>query len=229
MAAKKLGKQTFIMNNPPTILSAAAIAGVKEGEGPLAQYFDTIITDDMFGESTWEKAESKLQKTALDTAVDKASLASSNIDLIYAGDLLNQCAGTHYGLRDMQIPFFGVFGACSTMAQSMAMAAMSVDGGFADYALACTSSHFCSAEKQFRYPLEYGGQRPLTSQWTVTGSGGALISASGKGPYITHITAGKMVDMGITDANNMGAAMAPVDEIIGLCGWKRWIFCIGIF
>lgn len=209
MPKKKLGNQTIMFDNPPAILSSATIAGVKEGEGPLAKYFDQILPDDMFGEKTWEKAESKLQKTSLDLAMQKASLTPSCIDYIFAGDLLNQCASSHYGLRDMQVPFFGVFGACSTMAQSIIMAAMAIDGGFGDYALAVTSSHFCSAEKQFRYPLEYGGQRPLTSQWTVTGSGSALLTHDGRGPYVTHATVGKIVDMGITDANNMGAAMAP--------------------
>lgn len=216
MAKKKLGKATVALDNPPTILTSACIAGVKEGEGPLAEYFDEILKDDLYDEQTWEKAESKLQKSTLEKLFTKSNIPISSIDYIFAGDLLNQCAGSHYGLKQSGIPFFGLYGACSTMAEGTALASMIVDGGYADYAVALTSSHFCSSEKQYRFPLEYGGQRPPTAQWTVTGSGGVLLSANGEGPYVTHVTTGKIVDMGISDANNMGAAMAPaaVDTIV---------------
>ncbi len=215
MAKKKLGKQTVALETPPTILAEAGIVGTKEGQGPLARWFDEILTDDMYGETSWEKAESKLQKSAIQKALDKAKLTTGDIDYIFAGDLLNQCAGSHYALKDINIPFWGLYGACSTMAESIAISALTLDGGYADYTVAVTSSHFCSAEKQYRYPLEYGGQRPPTAQWTVTGSGSCVLASCGGGPYVTHVTTGKIVDMGIKDANNMGAAMAPaaVDTI----------------
>lgn len=205
---KHIGKQTVFMKNPPTIAGHASAVGKKEGEGPLADSFDYINIDSYWGEKTWEKAESAMQKHAFSLAADKASIAPSSIEYLFAGDLLNQCTGSVFGLRESDIPFFGVFGACSTMAESLALAAMTIDGGFADITAAVTSSHFCSAERQFRFPLEYGGQRTPTSQWTVTGAGAAVLTSAGNGPYITHVTAGKMLDAGITDANNMGAAMA---------------------
>lgn len=150
-----------------------------------------------------------MQKMALNKALDKAKLPPSSIEFIFAGDLLNQCIGTSFSLRDMNIPFFGLYGACSTMAESLALAAMTIDGGFADCTAAVTSSHYCSAERQYRFPLEYGGQRTPTAQWTVTGSGALILTAEGPGPFIKHITCGKIVDQGIKDQNNMGAAMAP--------------------
>lgn len=171
--------------------------------------FDYINDDSYFGEKTWEKAESTMQKMALSKALEKAKLPPSQVEFIFAGDLLNQCIGTSFSLRDMNIPFFGLYGACSTMAESLALAAMTIDGGFADCTAAVTSSHYCSAERQYRYPLEYGGQRTPTAQWTVTGSGALILTAEGPGPYIKHITCGKIVDQGIKDQNNMGAAMAP--------------------
>ena len=171
--------------------------------------FDKTIDDAMYGEDSWEKAESKLMKSALHGVISKSEIAENDINYIFAGDLLNQCSGSHYAVRGFNIPFFGLYGACSTMAESLSLASMSIDGGFADYAIASTSSHFCSAEKQFRFPLEYGGQRTPTAQWTVTGSGAVLLGKHEKPPYITHVTTGKIVDMGIKDANNMGAAMAP--------------------
>lgn len=216
MAKKKLGNQTIALANPPTILAGASVVGTKEGEGPLARWFDEILTDDMYNEKSWEKAESKLQKSAIQRAITKAKVTPKDIDYIFAGDLLNQCAGSHYALKDIGIPFLGLYGACSTMAESLAMASLMIDGEFANYTVAATSSHFCSAEKQYRFPLEYGGQRPPTAQWTVTGAGSTVLSSVGGGPYVTHVTVGKIVDMGITDANNMGAAMAPaaVDTIV---------------
>lgn len=209
MATKKVGKSSIKFDHPPSIIASSSIAGVKEGNGPLSKHYDIILQDDLFDESTWEKAESKLQKTAVNNLIAKSKIKSDNIDYIFAGDLLNQCSGSHYALKDTNLPFFGLYGACSTMALSTSLASMTIDGGYADYCIAVTSSHFCSSEKQYRFPLEYGGQRPPTSQWTVTGSGALMLAKNGNGPYITHVTTGKIIDMGISDANNMGAAMAP--------------------
>lgn len=209
LATKRNGKQTVKLQNPPSIISAACIVGPKEGKGPLRIYFDEIIEDAMWGEKSWEKAESKLVRETFAKIVQKANKTLEDIHYVIAGDLLNQCIAASFGLRESSIPFFGVFGACSTMAESMSLGAMLIDGGFADYTVCMTSSHFCSAERQFRYPLELGSQRAPTAQWTVTGAGGVLLSNTGTGPYITGITTGKIVDMGIKDANNMGAAMAP--------------------
>ena len=197
------------MQNGVGIAGYASIAGKKEGEGPLRRYFDILMEDAVWGEKTWEKTESKMQKSAVAHAVEKAGINLSDINYIFAGDLLNQCIGSSFGLRELEIPFLGVYGACSTMAETLGLAAMTVDGGFADCSAAVTSSHFCTAERQYRTPLEYGGQRTPTAQWTVTGAGALILSKSGGAPYVTHFTAGKIVDLGITDANNMGAAMAP--------------------
>ena len=205
---KKIGKQTIKFDTPPTITECSSIVGPKEANGPLAKYFDKTLEDEFWGEKTWEKAESKIIKENVNLVISKAGIATNEIDCVFAGDLLNQCISSSFGLRDENIPFFGVFGACSTFVESMSLGAIAVEG-FAKNVLCATSSHFCSAEKQFRFPLELGNQRPPTSQWTVTGSGAAILSKNGNGPYITHITPGKIVDMGIKDANNMGAAMAP--------------------
>lgn len=205
---KKIGKQTIKFGTPPTITECSSIVGPKEANGPLAKYFDKTLEDEFWGEKTWEKAESKIIKENVNLVISKAGIATNEIDCVFAGDLLNQCISSSFGLRDENIPFFGVFGACSTFVESMSLGAIAVEG-FANNVLCATSSHFCSAEKQFRFPLELGNQRPPTSQWTVTGSGAAILSKNGNGPYITHITPGKIVDLGIKDANNMGAAMAP--------------------
>ena len=205
---QKLGKQTIKFYNPPTILDCASIVGPKEAQGPLAEYFDQTLEDEFWGEKTWEKAESKIIKETVNTVISKSGVPSDQIDLMIAGDLLNQCISSSFGLREANIPFLGVFGACSTFVESMCIGSICVES-FAKNVLCATSSHFCSAEKQFRFPLELGNQRTPTAQWTVTGSGAAIITQSGMGPYITHITPGKIIDMGIKDANNMGAAMAP--------------------
>lgn len=205
----KIGKYTTRLDSSPTILSFASIVSKKEGEGPLAGYFDIICDDTALGEQTWEKAESRLQKSAVNKALEKAGLAASGIDYLFAGDLLNQCISSTFGLREYGVPFFGLFGACSTMAESLCLSGLFVDAGIANTTLAVTSSHFCSAERQFRFPLEYGGQRPPTSQWTVTGSGAAVIGKRSAPPYIKQVCIGTIEDMGIKDANNMGAAMAP--------------------
>ena len=206
---KKIGTQTFKLDNPVTIFETASIVGKKEADGPLAKYFDVCLQDEFFGEKTWEKAESKMIKFAIETVIRKSNIAVSDIDYLLAGDLLNQCISSSFGIRDFEIPFLGIFGACSTFVEGMMIGSMLLDGGAGNHVLAATSSHFCSAEKQFRFPLELGNQRPPTSQWTVTGSSAAVLSKSGTGPFITHVTPGKIVDRGITDANNMGSAMAP--------------------
>ena len=206
---EKIGKQTIKFNMPPTITECASIVGPKESQGPLSKYFDQTLDDEFWGEKTWEKAESKIIKETVNMAISKSQIPSSQIDFCFAGDLLNQCISSSFGLRELNIPFFGVFGACSTFVESMCLGSVFIDSKAATNVLCATSSHFCSAEKQFRFPLELGNQRPPTSQWTVTGSGAAVLSANGNGPFITHITPGKIVDMGIKDANNMGAAMAP--------------------
>ena len=206
---KRLGTQTIQFDNPPTIVSTASIVGPKEAQGPLAKYFDQCLDDEFWGEKTWEKAESKIIKETVNMAVTKSGIAATDIDYCFAGDLLNQCISSSFGLRELNIPFFGVFGACSTFVESLCLGSVFVESGAATNVLCATSSHFCSAEKQFRFPLELGNQRPQSAQWTVTGSGAAVVSSNGTGPFITMITPGKIVDMGIKDANNMGAAMAP--------------------
>lgn len=206
---EKLGKQTIKFVNSPTIVSTACIVGPKESEGPLSKYFDKCIIDEFWGESSWEKAESKLIKETVNTVIFKSGLSSSNIDYCFAGDLLNQCISSSFGLRDLNLPFIGIFGACSTFVEGLILSSIFTEGGCGNNSLCAASSHFCSAEKQFRFPLELGNQRPPTSQWTVTGAGAAIVSSSGDGPHITNATIGKIIDMGIKDANNMGAAMAP--------------------
>ena len=206
---KRLGKKTVALTSEPHIIQTSSIVGKKEGEGPLAKYFDFILDDEYWGEKSFEKAEIKILKENLNKVMQKARKTPEDINYILAGDLLNQCISSSYAVRESEIPFIGLYGACSTMVESMMLGSMLVDSGFADNIIAITSSHFCSAERQFRFPLEQGTQRPPTAQWTVTGSGAALISKEKSGPRITHVTTGKVVDMGIKDANNMGAAMAP--------------------
>ena len=206
---KKIGKQTVRLSEGVTILSAASIVGPKEAEGPLGKYFDQTTEDMMFGEKSWELAESKFVEKNMRLAIQKANLKPKDIDYILCGDLLNQCTGSTFGIRNLEIPFFGLFGACSTMGESMSLGAMLINGGFANHVLTGASSHFCAAEKQFRFPLPLGTQRPPTSTWTVTGDGAVVLSRKGNGPKIVEITTGKIVDMGVTDVNNMGAAMAP--------------------
>ena len=209
MKSQKCGKQSFILEKPPVIKAWASVAGKKESEGPLSKTFDIIQTDTNFGQKTWEQAEKRMQQMALDTLIGKAGIKKENIGLIFSGDLLNQCIGSSFTLCNCKIPHLGLYGACSTMAESLLMAAMTVGGGFSDNVVAMTSSHFASSERQYRFPLGYGGQRTPSSQWTVTGSGAALVTSSGRGPKITACTIGTVVELGIKDANNMGAAMAP--------------------
>lgn len=203
------GTQTLLFETKPVILSHAAAGGKKEGEGPLGAYFDYIGQDTRLRQKSFEKAESKLQQIALDTAKRKLGISYEDIDVLFAGDLLNQCIGSSFAARGTAIPYLGLYGACSTMAESLLLAAAFVDAGFARRAAALTSSHFASAERQYRFPLGYGGQRTPTAQWTVTGAGCCIVGAGGKGPYIEAATIGRIQDYGIKDANNMGAAMAP--------------------
>lgn len=209
MGNQKRGKQSFSLDPAPVIAGWASVAGKKESEGPLRKYFDVTSSDTTFGEKTWEQAEKKMQQIALETLAEKTGQTKENFSLVFSGDLLNQCIGSSFTLRNCGIPHLGLYGACSTMAESLLMASMAVGGGFFDNVVAMTSSHFASSERQFRFPLGYGGQRTPTSQWTVSGSGAALVRRSGNGPKITGCTVGCVTDLGITDANNMGAAMAP--------------------
>ena len=203
------GTQSFQLKNPPTIMNWASVVGKKESEGPLVNYFDVVQKDTYFGQKTWEQAERRMQQLALQTLAKKESMTIHDFSLVFSGDLLNQCIGSSFTLRNTSVPHLGLYGACSTMAESLLMASMVVDGGYFDKVVAMTSSHFASSERQYRFPLGYGGQRTPTSQWTVTGSGAALLCAKGSGPKITGCTVGSVTDLGITDANNMGPAMAP--------------------
>ena len=207
--AQRIGRYTLQMTNRPTIEGFASVVGKKEMQGPLSSFFDLSFEDTTLGESSWEKAESRLQTEAVNLALRKAGVTAQDIDYIFAGDLLNQCLSSTFGLRSLDIPFLGQFGACSTMAQTLALASIVVESGAARKAAAVTSSHFCSAERQFRLPLEYGGQRTPTAQWTATASGSVIVGTSGKGPFVADVTVGRIVDLGIKDAANMGAAMAP--------------------
>ena len=209
MANKSMGKQSFLPEHPPVITAWASVASKKESEGPLVHCFDLIDKDSYFGQKTWEQAEKRMQQLALETLSKKAGCKLADFGLVFSGDLLNQCIGSSFTLRNTGVPHLGLYGACSTMAESLLMATMAVDGGFSDHVVAMTSSHFASSERQYRFPLGYGGQRTPTAQWTVTGSGAALVCRSGKGPKVTACTIGTVTDLGIKDANNMGAAMAP--------------------
>lgn len=200
---------TIEMSNCPSVISFAAAGGKMEGEGPLGSFYDYLSEDSTFGESTWEKAESRLQQHALELALSKGGVSESEISFIFAGDLLNQCTGSAYSIRETGIPFIGLYGACSTMAESLALASVFADNDIGQYVAAMTSSHFCSAERQFRFPETYGGQRTPTAQWTATAGGCAVLGAHNKPPYVKAVTFGRISDLGIKDANNMGAAMAP--------------------
>ncbi len=207
--SQRKGKQSLAFHRPPYILATGNIVGKKEGEGPLGKKFDVICEDDKFGEDTWEEAESTLQKEAVALALGKAGLKPEDIRYIFAGDLLGQNIATSFGIMEYEIPLFGLYGACSTAGESMSLGAMCVAAGYAEHVVTLTSSHFASAEKQFRFPLEYANQRPLSATWTVTGSGAFVLSTKRSKARITGITTGKVVDYGIRDSMNMGAAMAP--------------------
>lgn len=207
--SKKIGNQTIVFENKPAVKGFYTIAGFKEGEGNFKDYFDMILEDDKFGEKTFERAERKLIETTIKYAIKQAKLKEDNIDLLIGGDLLNQIVSSSFSARQFNTTFLGLYGACSTMAESLAVGACFVDGDYFKTVACSTGSHFSTAERQYRFPLELGNQRPPVSQWTVTGSGCTILSKNGKGPYIANATFGKVVDFGITDVNNMGAAMAP--------------------
>lgn len=206
--SKRCGEHTVVLSTAPAILGYAAVGGKKEGEGPLGDCFDAVFQDARLGMKTWEQAESALQKEALTRAAQKAGVELTRLQMVFAGDLLNQNIASTFGVREAGIPLVGQFGACSTMGQTLAMAALMVDGGAAALCGAVTSSHFCTAERQFRYPLEYGAQRAPTAQWTATASG-AVVVGQGSGPRVQAVCLGRVCDLGVTDMNNMGAAMAP--------------------
>ncbi len=207
--SKYMYEGTIEMETFPSIISSASAGGKMEGEGPLGYSFDYLNEDSSFGESSWEKAESRLQQHAFEKALSKGNISEGDISFLFAGDLLNQCTGSAYSIRETGIPFLGLYGACSTMAESLSLASIFADNNIGEYCAAMTSSHFCSAERQFRFPETYGGQRTPTAQWTATASGCAIVGKHNKPPYVKAVTVGKVTDLGIKDANNMGAAMAP--------------------
>ncbi len=223
MANKRMGAQTVVFEGRPYLIGRGNIGGKKEGEGPLAASFDQILEDDMFGEKSWEKAECKMLQTAMERAMKRAGLKKENIDIMLSGDLINQIMTSSFAARDLHIPFLGLYGACSTMTESLVIGSMLIDGGFAQNILASASSHFCTAERQFRMPVEHGNQRPMSAQWTATAAGAVVLSEK---PFnipegmrvirATEATVGKVIDAGIKDANQMGAAMAPaaVDTLL---------------
>lgn len=214
-STKRRGNQSVELSNPPKIISTFSVVGPKEGRGPLASYFDLVLNDDTCGKDSYEKAESEMMFTAIKESIKRAGLTQDDINYLFSGDLLNQIISSSFAAREFAIPFFGLYGACSTMSESLSLASLMMDGGFADHVVAATSSHFSSAERQFRFPLEYGSQRNSTAQWTVTGSGAMVLGKEGNFPVVRYITTGIVKDYGIKDANNMGAAMSPaaVDTI----------------
>lgn len=209
MSQKKMGSGTYQLERPAVILSSAAVVGRKEKEGPLGRHFEHWQTDEYCGQDSFEKAESFLQKEAMKYAFQKTKISEKDLDFVFAGDLLNQCISSNYSLRDSGVQFFGLYGACSTMVEGLILSAIAIDGGFADRCAAVTSSHFCSSERQYRFPLEYGGFRPQSAQWTVTGAGCAVVASEGRGVQIKRVCPGAIIDMNIVDMANMGAAMAP--------------------
>ena len=210
------GKQSIEFEEPPYLMGSASVVGKKEGEGPLGNQFDMVGADDLFGQKTWESAESTMQKEACVLAVGKSGLKIEEIRYLYGGDLLRQGIATSMGVQALQIPMFGLYGACSTSGEALALSAMAVAAGYGQYMLAVTSSHFGSAEKEFRFPLGYASQRPLAAQWTVTGSGAFVVGNKRSHIRISGVTVGKIVDYGLKDSQNMGACMAPAarDTII---------------
>ena len=201
-------KRTIYFKNKPVILGVSTIAGPKESSGSIAKYIQTKLKDDMYDEDTFEKAESRMLFTVIKNSIINSGLEQDDVDAIIAGDLLNQIIASTFAARNFCTGYLGVYNACATFTEALTVGATLIDGGYMDKVVCATSSHFSSAERQYRYPLELGCTRPPQSQWTVTGAGASLISNTGKGPKIISSTVGKVVDFGITDANNMGAAMA---------------------
>lgn len=210
------GLQSIAFEQSPFLVTSASVVGKKEGEGPLGNMFDLIETEDLFGEDNWESAESAMQKEACLLALEKAHLLPEDIRYLFGGDLLRQGVATSRGVEELEVPMFGLFGACSTSGEALALASMSVAAGYGEYMMAVTSSHFASAEKEFRFPLGYASQRPLSAQWTVTGSGAFIVGKRRSHVRITGVTIGKIIDYGLKDSQNMGACMAPAacDTII---------------
>lgn len=204
-----MGKQSIQFEKAPYIMEASSVVGKKESEGPLGKLFDRVEEDPMLGKDTWEEAESELQRIAAEGVLEKSGLTKADIRYILAGDLLEQMTATSFGLMDLEIPLFGLYGACSTMGEALSLGAMLISGGYGDYIMTVASSHYAGAEKQFRFPLDYGNQRPLAASWTVTGSGAIILSNKKGRARITGITTGKIVDFGVKDSMNMGACMAP--------------------
>ena len=211
---EKKGKQSIKFGNPPYILGAAAVAGPKEIDGPMARYFDRVSEDATFGKDSWEEGESEMVRQAVTLAIQKAGIVKQDIRYIFAGDLLGQLIASTFGIKDMEIPVFGLYGACSTCGEALSLASMTVAAGYADNVIAEASSHYGSAEKQFRFPLEYGNQRPLSATWTVTGSGAFVVSDRESDVCIQGVTTGQIVDYGVKDSLNMGACMAPAAAVI---------------
>lgn len=215
-----MGRQTISFKNEPVILAAESVVGTREGAGPLGQWFDVVSNDDTFGQSTWEKSESMMLRLAVEGAILKAGKSKENIDAMLCGDLLNQLMSSSFMARDLEIPFLGLYGACSTMTESLLLAAVLIDGGYCSVTVNGASSHFCSAERQFRMPLEHGNQKPPYAQSTVIGAGAVVLSreknSNSRYVSVTAASIGKVVDMGIKDSNQMGPAMAPaaVDTIL---------------
>lgn len=207
--SKKISKRSYQFTTPPNIKSYSSTVGKEEGDGNLGNYFDYISDDSYFGEDSWEKAESTMQKMTIERAIEKANLSTNDIDFLFAGDLINQCTSTTYGIKDLEIPFFGIYGACSTMTEGLLIGSMCMDNSLANNIVCATSSHFSTAERQFRFPISYGGQRTPTAQWTCTASGAVVISNEKKPPFVVGGCIGKVVDWDISDVNNMGSAMAP--------------------
>ncbi|MDR2909349.1 MAG: stage V sporulation protein AD [Oscillospiraceae bacterium] len=205
----RIGSYTTIMDKSPSLVSYATAVSKKEAEGPLGKYFDIINNDALFGQKSWELGEAEMQRLAVQKALDKGGFTPADLQYVFAGDLLNQIIASHYGLRELGVPFIGLYGACSTMSESLILAAMMVEGDFAGNTLAVTSSHFCSAERQFRFPLEYGGQRPPTAQWTATAAGAVVVGKASAPPYVRAVSVGSIDQKDVRDVNNMGAAMAP--------------------
>lgn len=208
-AGSQIGRQSLVFDRPVYIMSAACVVGPKEGDGPLGATFDRVVQDATFGKDTWEEGESEMMRQTALLAMQKARLEKEDIRYLFAGDLLGQLIATTFGLMEFQVPLFGLYGACSTMGEALSLGAMTVHAGYADTVMAVASSHFGGAEKQFRFPLEYGNQRPMSSTWTVTGSGAFVLSKEYGDTAITGITTGRVVDYGVKDSLNMGACMAP--------------------
>ena len=220
MMEKKKGGQSIAFDRAPYLIESASVVGKKEGEGPLGKFFDMVEEDNLFGENTWEEAESTMQKEACTLALGKAHVKPEEVRFLFGGDLLRQGVATSAGVESLQIPLFGLFGACSTSGEALALASMCVAAGYGEYMLAVTSSHFGSAEKEFRFPLGYANQRPLSAQWTVTGSGAFLVGTRKSHVRISGVTIGKIVDYGLKDSQNMGACMAPAAADTILCNME---------